>query len=200
MAFTFLVVRGYAVGRSRAEGDPATARDYLEKAAASGIHLDPPVDIVAASRRAASAVAEVVRSRAIPSDKMGLDIGPETARLFADAIARAKTIFCKGPMGVFELSPFAAGTRAVAQALADSNAFTMIGGVDTAVHPMLAGELNWVGIAISARISHVRPPGRPPCSPALAPIGRRRTDVAEPHNPWSRTRPRRGLLIVKTLG
>ena len=132
MAFTFLAAEGYGVGCSLAEGDPATARDYLEKAAASGIALELPVDIVAASRRAADAAAEVVRSDSIPPDKMGLDIGPETARLFAATIARAKTIFWNGPMGVFELSPFAAGTRAVAQALADSGAFTMIGGGDTA--------------------------------------------------------------------
>ena len=132
MAFTFLAAQGYGVGRSLAEGDPATAREYLEKAAASGIDLELPVDIVAASRRAADAAAKVVRSAAIPPDKMGLDIGPETARLFAATIARAKTIFWNGPMGVFELSPFAAGTRAVAHALADSGAYTMIGGGDTA--------------------------------------------------------------------
>jgi phosphoglycerate kinase len=139
MAFTFLAAEGYGVGRSLAEGDPAAARDYLEKAAASGIDVDLPVDIVVASRRAANAAAEVVRSSAIPSGKMGLDIGPETARLFAAAIAGAKTIFWNGPMGVFELSPFAAGTRAVAQALADSSAFTMIGGGDTAAAVRMLG-------------------------------------------------------------
>lgn len=132
MAFTFLVAEGYGVGRSLAEGDPASAREYLEKAAASDIDLVLPVDIVAAARRAPDAAAEVVLSSAIPSDKMGLDIGPETARLFAATIANASTIFWNGPMGVFELSPFAAGTRAVAQALADSSAFTVVGGGDTA--------------------------------------------------------------------
>jgi phosphoglycerate kinase len=132
MAFTFLAAEGYGVGRSLAEGDPAIARDYLDKAGASGIELELPVDIVTAGRCGTDAAAEVVRASAIPSDKMGLDIGPETARLFAAVIARARTIFWNGPMGVFELSPFAAGTRAVAQALADSSAFTMIGGGDTA--------------------------------------------------------------------
>ena len=74
---------------------------------------------------------EVVAADAIPVDRMGLDIGPESARTFAAIIAAAKTVFWNGPMGVFELAPYAGGTRTVAQALADSRAFTVVGGGDT---------------------------------------------------------------------
>jgi phosphoglycerate kinase len=132
MAFSFLAALGHPVGRSLAEGDPAIAREYLEKASVSGVAFDLPIDMVVADGRRADASVTVVPSTAIPPSKMGLDIGPQTAGLFAVAIAGAKTVFWNGPMGLFEVRAFADGTRAIAQALADSTAYTVIGGGDTA--------------------------------------------------------------------
>jgi phosphoglycerate kinase len=85
-------------------------------------------DVVVASERAADAPHEVTAADAIPADQMGLDVGPQTARMFAGSIRGARTVFWNGPMGVFELAPYADGTRAVASALASSKAFTVIGG------------------------------------------------------------------------
>jgi phosphoglycerate kinase len=132
MAFTFLAAQGRGVGLSLLEGDLDAARGYLERAERSGAGLVLAPDIVVAAGRDAAGVAQVVPSAAIPSDRMGLDIGPGSARLFADRLAAARTIFWNGPMGVFEIPRFAAGTRAVARALADSSGFTVVGGGDTA--------------------------------------------------------------------
>jgi len=131
MAFTFLAAQGHGVGLSLLEGDLDVARDYLVRGARCGVALVVAPDVVVAPGRDA-AQGEAVPSAAIPADRMGLDIGPQSARLFAAKLATAKTIFWNGPMGVFEMPGFAAGTRAVAQALADSGAFTVIGGGDTA--------------------------------------------------------------------
>lgn len=132
MAVTFLAAQGYPTGLSLLEGDIATARAYLEKAAKSGVDLVLPADLVVAARRDPDEHGETVPARAIPADRMALDIGPETACLFTETIAAARTIFWNGPMGVCEMDPFALGTRAIAHALADSPGFTMVGGGDTA--------------------------------------------------------------------
>ena len=132
MAFTFLAAQGHGVGLSIVEGDLDVARGYLDRAARSRVDLVLAPDVAVAAGRDAAGPREVVPSSAIPPDRMGLDIGPESARLFADRLATAKTIFWNGPMGVFEIPRFADGTRVVARALADSEAFTVVGGGDTA--------------------------------------------------------------------
>jgi phosphoglycerate kinase len=132
MAFTFLAAQGDEVGLSLLEGDLGAARGYLDRAARSGVELVLAPDMIVASARDAAGPSEVVFSDEIPRDRMGLDIGPESAAVFTARLASAKTIFWNGPMGVFEVPRFAGGTREVAQALADSDAFTMIGGGDSA--------------------------------------------------------------------
>jgi phosphoglycerate kinase len=94
--------------------------------------IELPVDVVAADAVAADAGHETVRIDAIPADKFGLDIGPETTTAFASALAAAKTVFWNGPMGVFELAPFAAGTLALAEAITKVDGFTVVGGGDSA--------------------------------------------------------------------
>ena len=132
MAFPFLAAQGHDVGRSLLDGDPDAARGFLVQAARSGVELVLPPDMTVAAGRGDTTSAEVVSSAAIPPDRMGLDIGPESAKLFSARLAAAKTIFWNGPMGVFELPRYADGTRAVAEALVDSDAFTVVGGGDTA--------------------------------------------------------------------
>ena len=133
MAYTFLLAEGHEVGTSLREDDQvATAAEYLKKAKENGVKLLIPVDTVVAPEFAADAPATVVASSAIPADQMGLDIGPETAKAYADAIADSKTIVWNGPMGVFEFDAFSAGTRAVAKAMEDADGFTIVGGGDSA--------------------------------------------------------------------
>ena len=132
MAFTFLAAQGYPVGASQVEdGQIETVRGYLDQAGRGGGDIVLPADIVVAAGRGADAPRKVVAASEIPPGWMGLDIGPEAARLFAARLAGAKTAFWNGPMGVSEEAPYAAGTRAVAQELIDSGAFTVIGGGDT---------------------------------------------------------------------
>jgi phosphoglycerate kinase len=114
------------------EGDLDAAQGYLDRAERAGVQIVLAPDMAVAANRDAVGPPQVVPSVAIPGDRMALDIGPESARLFAARLATARTIFWNGPMGVFEIPCFAMGTRAVAQALADSPAFTVIGGGDTA--------------------------------------------------------------------
>ncbi|MFC0040915.1 phosphoglycerate kinase [Actinomadura rayongensis] len=133
MVFTFLKAQGHEVGKSLLEEDQLdTVRAYLERARANGVEFVLPVDVVAATAFAADAQHDVVAADAIPADRLGLDIGPESGKLFADRLADARTIFWNGPMGVFEMAPYAGGTRAVAQGLVDSGAFTVVGGGDSA--------------------------------------------------------------------
>lgn len=140
MAFPFLAARGYQVGRSALEdGLVESARGYLKQARDSGAEFVLPSDIVAASERSATAPVRIVPADAIPPDLMGLDIGPRSARLFARRLARARTAFWNGPMGVFELAAFAEGTRTVARGLIDSGAYTVVGGGDTAAAVRLLG-------------------------------------------------------------
>jgi len=132
MAVTFLAAQGHPVGRSLLDGDLDAARRCLDQAAEQGVEFLLPPDLAVAAGRTAGARREVVSSTAVPADRMALDIGPGAATLFVARLAAAQTVFWNGPMGVFELDAFAGGTRAVAGALAESSAFTVVGGGDTA--------------------------------------------------------------------
>jgi phosphoglycerate kinase len=133
MVFTFLKAQGHEVGSSLLEEDQVeTVKGYLAQAQESGVEIVLPVDIVAADGFAADAPHETVDADKIPAGKMGLDIGPRSGELFRDAILGAKTIAWNGPMGVFEFDAFAAGTKAVAQALVDTDGFSIVGGGDSA--------------------------------------------------------------------
>ncbi len=133
MVFTFLAAQGHEVGKSLLEADQLdTVREYLERAEDEGVDIVLPVDVVAATAFAADADHDVVTADHIPADRIGLDIGPASAHLFAAKLADARTIFWNGPMGVFEMEPFSHGTRAVAQALVESEGFTVVGGGDSA--------------------------------------------------------------------
>jgi phosphoglycerate kinase len=140
MAFTFLAAAGHPVGDSLLEADQIeTVKGFIEQARASGVALLIPVDVVIADAFSADAAIQVVPADAIPDGWRGLDIGPKTASLFAEQIDDAATVVWNGPMGVFEMAPFAAGTRAVAEALASSNAMTVVGGGDSAAAIRLLG-------------------------------------------------------------
>ena len=131
MAYTFLLAKGYEVGTSLREDDQvATAADYLKKAEENGVELLVPVDAVVAPLFAADATPTIVAAEEIPSDQMGLDIGPKTAAVYSAAIADSKTIVWNGPMGVFEVEAFATGTKA--KAMEDTAGFTIVGGGDSA--------------------------------------------------------------------
>ncbi len=133
MLFTFLAAQGFEVGKSLLEADQLeTVKGYLASAKAKGVEVVLPVDIVAATAFAADAEHAVVAADAIPADRLGLDIGPESATLFASKVADAKTVFWNGPMGVFEMEAFSHGTRALAQALTEVDGLTVVGGGDSA--------------------------------------------------------------------
>jgi phosphoglycerate kinase len=133
MAYTFLKAQGYEVGKSLLQEDQLDqVRGFLAEAAKRGVELVLPVDVLAATHFAEDAEYEVVDATAIPADREGLDIGPRTRELFASRLADAKTVFWNGPMGVFEFEAFSGGTRAVAEALIGSEAFTVVGGGDSA--------------------------------------------------------------------
>ena len=133
MAYTFYKAQGYEIGTSLLEVDKVElAAGLLKEAKAKGVKLYLPVDNVVAPEFDAKATPTVVPSNAIPKDQMGMDIGPKTRQLYADVIKSAKTVIWNGPMGVFEFDAFAEGTKAVAQAMADSDATTIIGGGDSA--------------------------------------------------------------------
>ncbi|MET9068453.1 phosphoglycerate kinase [Streptosporangium sandarakinum] len=133
MAYTFLAAQGREVGKSLLQEDQLdTVRGFLDEAAKRGVELVLPVDVLAAVDFAEDAEYEVVDATAIPADRQGLDIGPRTRELFAEKLADARTVFWNGPMGVFEFEAFSGGTRAVAEALVASEAFTVVGGGDSA--------------------------------------------------------------------
>jgi phosphoglycerate kinase len=133
MLFTFLAAQGFEVGKSLLEADQLeTVKGYLDSAKETGVEVVLPVDIVAATAFAADAEHSVVAADAIPADRLGLDIGPESAKLFASKVADAKTVFWNGPMGVFEMEAFSHGTRALAQALTEVDGLTVVGGGDSA--------------------------------------------------------------------
>jgi phosphoglycerate kinase len=136
MVFTFLKGQGHEVGTSLLEQDQVDAvRGYLDEARQRGVEIVLPTDIVVADAFSADADRAVVPADAIPQDRMGLDIGPESAEAFAAKVADARTVFWNGPMGAFEMAPFAEGTRVLAQALVDATArgaLTVVGGGDSA--------------------------------------------------------------------
>jgi len=132
MAFTLLAAEGGRVGASLVEPDRLDeVRDAVAGARDRGIVVQLPLDVVAAPAIDAGAPTQVVPADAIPDGLMGLDIGPATVEAFSDAIAEARSILWNGPMGVFELDPFSAGTRGIARACADADAFTVVGGGDS---------------------------------------------------------------------
>ncbi len=138
MLFTFLAAQGHAIGKSLLDADHLdTVKRYMTEAADRGVELVIPSDVVVASHFGADAEHVVARADAIEStpfgaNGIGLDIGPETAARFAELIATSTTVFWNGPMGVFELEPFAAGTKAVAQALTEVKGLGVVGGGDSA--------------------------------------------------------------------
>ena len=133
MAYTFAKAQGGSIGKSLCESDKLDyALEMIEKAKKNGVKLLLPIDTVAADNFSNDAKRMVVSTMAIPDDYEGMDIGPETTKLFCDAVKGAGTVVWNGPMGVFEFENFAAGTRAMAQALADSGAVTIVGGGDSA--------------------------------------------------------------------
>jgi len=134
MSFPFLCAQGHAVGASLCdEQDTEHARRVLAQATGQGsARIALPIDLIIGDRLAADAVHRVLDGVEVPKGWMGLDIGPATAKLYAGEIARAATVFWNGPMGAFELEPFAAGTRVVAQAVADAPGLTVVGGGDSA--------------------------------------------------------------------
>ncbi|GAA0585394.1 phosphoglycerate kinase [Kribbella sandramycini] len=130
MVFTFLKAQGHEVGKSLLEEDQLdVVRGYLKEA---GDKIVLPTDIVVAPEFKADAPATVVAADAIPADQLGLDIGPESAKAFAAEVAAAQTVFWNGPMGVFEMSAFAGGTKAVASALTEVTGLSVVGGGDSA--------------------------------------------------------------------
>lgn len=136
MVFTFLAAQGHEVGNSLLEADQLeVVRGYLAQAEELGVEIILPTDIVAAKAFSADAEHSVVAAHGIPADRMGLDIGPESAKAFAAKLVDARTVFWNGPMGAFEMAPYVAGTRAVAAALVEATskgALTVVGGGDSA--------------------------------------------------------------------
>ena len=133
MAYTFLLAKGLSVGTSLQEPDFVdAAREFMQQAHELGVNLLLPVDFIVANEFAPDSETQVVKVDQIPDGWMGLDIGPETRIEFSRVIHESKTVVWNGPMGVFEMPAFAQGTLAVAQAMAESHAFTVIGGGDSA--------------------------------------------------------------------
>ncbi|MER5734813.1 phosphoglycerate kinase [Streptomyces sp. NPDC002262] len=145
MAYTFLKAQGHEVGISLLQEDQIPAvKEYLKRAADKGVEFVLPVDVLVSTefpdlKTKAPAHPTTVAADAIPADQEGLDIGPETRKLYASKLADAATVFWNGPMGVFEHPDYAEGTRAVAQALVDSPAFSVVGGGDSAAAVRILG-------------------------------------------------------------
>ena len=132
MAFTFILAQGGEVGSSLVEEDQVDGvRETLRLADEKGVLIELPEDVVVAAEIGQDARKQTVRAGAVPRGLMGLDIGPRTVEEFTRVLADARTIFWNGPMGVFELEPFSLGTRGVAQAVAGTNAYTVVGGGDS---------------------------------------------------------------------
>ena len=149
MAYTFFLAKGYkTVGTSLKEEDwVERAAEMLKKAEDKGVKILLPIDNLVADHFGEDATGEVVASDAIPEDRMGMDIGPKTEALYAEAIKGAKTVFWNGPMGVFEFDNFAHGTQAIAEAVAEADCTSIIGGGDSvaAVNKFnLADKMSWI--------------------------------------------------------
>lgn len=151
MAFTFFKAQGKEIGKSLLEEEKIElAKEVLQKVKSSGVKFLLPVDVIVASEFKNDSPASIVNVDSIPSDKMGLDIGPETIKLFKEEILKSKTVVWNGPMGVFEFDNFAKGTFAIAEALAEATskgAITVIGGGDSAAAIAKAG--------LKDKVSHV---------------------------------------------
>lgn len=148
MAYTFLKAQGEAVGRSLVEEDKIElAKQLFDEAVKRNVEILLPVDHLVAGKIDPAAETQTVGANAIPDDKMALDIGPKTVEAFVAALAPAKTIVWNGPMGVFEHETFAAGTIAVARAIADASATTIVGGGDSVAAAALAG--------VTEKLSHI---------------------------------------------
>jgi phosphoglycerate kinase len=151
MTFTFLKAMGVPIGTSRCEDDKLElANDLRREAEAAGTRLLLPADHLVAEKLDASAECGITQDQAVPEGKMGLDIGPETVALYTEEIRKAQTILWNGPMGVFELEPFAAGTLTLAEemaAAADRGAFVLVGGGDSVTAAAKAG--------VTARLGHI---------------------------------------------
>ena len=133
MTYTFIKAMGGSVGTSLLESDWLDyCKEMMEKAKAKGVKLLLPVDTICAAEFSADAKPELVDTMQIPDDRMGMDIGPKTIEQFSEAVKDAGTVIWNGPMGVFEFPAFAEGTRAVAKALAETDAITIVGGGDSA--------------------------------------------------------------------
>ena len=140
MVFTFLAANGKEIGSSLVEIDLIpTVKELIATAASKGVTLVLPTDIVVAPEFKQSAIPTVVPADQMPSDQMGLDIGPESAAIFADEIKKCKTVFWNGPMGVFEFANFAHGTKVVAQALTEVAGISVVGGGDSAAAVRVLG-------------------------------------------------------------
>ena len=148
MSYTFLKAKGFSIGKSLVEEEKLhAARRVLERAETRGIQILLPVDHIIASACEASATPQQTEGPNIPDGMMGLDIGPQTISKFAGLIAKAKTVFWNGPMGVFEMAPFALGTNQVALAIAQSGAVSVVGGGDSVAAVKKAG--------LAERITHI---------------------------------------------
>jgi phosphoglycerate kinase len=148
MAYTFLKAQGFGVGRSLVEDDQReTALGILRKAGEKKVEFLLPLDHLLATAAEASAATRVVATLPFPEDMMGVDIGPRTIEAYARIIKNARTIFWNGPMGIFEIEPFAAGTVQVAQAVAASGAVSIVGGGDSIAAVKKAG--------VKDKISHI---------------------------------------------
>jgi phosphoglycerate kinase len=147
MAYTFLKAKGFQVGKSLVEEDQIGFSLNLLRRAEGKVKFLLPYDHIAAERMDIQAKRQIVKNEKIPSDWICLDIGPETVRAFSEEIRSAKTIVWNGPMGVFEMEPFSQGTFAIAKAVADSSAFSIVGGGDSVAAVKQAG--------VAERISHI---------------------------------------------
>lgn len=133
LAYTFIKAQGHEIGKSLVDNEKLDlALDFINKAKEKGVNFYMPVDVLVADDFRADANTKVVDIDSIPADWEGVDIGPKTARIYADVIKNSKLVVWNGPMGVFEMDPFAKGTRAVAEACAETEGYTVIGGGDSA--------------------------------------------------------------------
>jgi phosphoglycerate kinase len=145
MAYTFLRAQGKPVGRSRVEEDKVDlARETLARAEAVKVRVLLPVDHLAADQPEAGAATKVVSADDFPDGLLGVDIGPETAKRYGAEVAAARTVLWNGPMGIFEIDAFSAGTMAIAQALADCKGVTVVGGGDSVAALARAGKMDAV--------------------------------------------------------
>ncbi|HVV89049.1 MAG TPA: phosphoglycerate kinase, partial [Solirubrobacterales bacterium] len=148
MCFSFFKAQGKEIGDSLYDDESVeAAREALAKAEASDCELTLPVDLVLGREFSADTESEELGRTDVPDGWMGLDVGPKTGRLYAEAVAGAGTVLWNGPMGAFEMEPFAAGTRAVAEAVADASGKTVVGGGDSVAAMVqfgLAEKVDWL--------------------------------------------------------